>query len=337
MRTITPNIVLLVLLSLVLPVIAAAQGQPPAEAKAYFDQAEAALKADQFEKAVQLYTKAVEAYPEYGNAYLRRGVAQQEAENMNEAYQDYTKAIDVNPKDHVAWYHRGALFFALQEDDAAISDYTKAIELKPDYAEAWNNRGLVKMVKKEFTDGCKDIKQAAKYGLAKAEENIKQFCSGEDSVNAARYEESERLTNEGLNLLNGKQLDAALAKLDEALSFNPYNASAHYIKGLTFVQKQQTDSAEAHFESAIKYNPKHGGAMYNLGIIYYQRKQYQEALDMYDKAINIKFDFVEAIHNRGLAKYALGDKAGCCEDLKRASELGLPMAAQNYEKVCGGE
>lgn len=52
----------------------------------------------------------------------------------------YTKAIDLAPDWASAYNNRGVAYFNLGNWDAAIADFTKAIELKPDYKLAIANR-----------------------------------------------------------------------------------------------------------------------------------------------------------------------------------------------------
>ncbi len=97
------------------------------------DQHHAALKALQSgeaQKAVELFSKAIEKDPREFRYYNDRGIAYRRVGNM----------------------------------EAALADYTKALELKPDYTNALNNRGIAYLQQGRYNEAAADFTEALKHG-----------------------------------------------------------------------------------------------------------------------------------------------------------------------------
>ena len=69
----------------------------------------------------------------------------------------YTNAIAYDKNFAEAYNNRGNAYLGKGETDLAIEDYGKAIGIKPDYAEAYFNRGEVYRIKKEWKNAIKDL------------------------------------------------------------------------------------------------------------------------------------------------------------------------------------
>lgn len=86
-------------------------------------------------------------------------------------------------------------------------------------------------------------------------------------------------------LLQGRLKDAT-AVLDSALSENPDNAAAQYLRGVVLFRQDQTINARKAFEAAAKLSPNHGPTLNNLAVIMWAAKQYPGALNLYGEAMN---------------------------------------------------
>ena len=81
------------------------------------------------------------------------------------AIQDYSKAIELGPGHAIAYYNRGNVYIELNQPIKAIKDYNKAIELNPGFAAAYNNRGSAYMMLQKVSRGCLDLKKACELGI----------------------------------------------------------------------------------------------------------------------------------------------------------------------------
>ena len=69
----------------------------------------------------------------------------------------YTNAIVYDENFVEAYNNRGTAYLGKGETDLAIEDYGKAIGIKPDFADAYYNRGEVYRIKKEWKNAIKDL------------------------------------------------------------------------------------------------------------------------------------------------------------------------------------
>ena len=72
----------------------------------YHNQGYSARKKDNFELAIEYYTKAINLNPNYFKAYFNRGFAYDKISQYDKAIKDYSKAIEINPNSAYAYYNR---------------------------------------------------------------------------------------------------------------------------------------------------------------------------------------------------------------------------------------
>ena len=74
----------------------------------------------------------------------------------------FTEAIQLNANSAVPFAKRGACFPKLKKPNACIRDCTRAIELNPDSAPAYKFRGRAHRLLGHFLEAAKDLRQACK-------------------------------------------------------------------------------------------------------------------------------------------------------------------------------
>jgi len=88
------------------------------------------------------------------------------------------------------------------------------------------------------------------------------------------------------------------------------------------------------YSDAIDLFPT-ANAYYNRGDSYFRKQLYDNAINDFTSAIELKPDFAEAFLARGAIKYnVLNKKMEGCSDLKKASELGIQVAIDLYNRIC---
>ena len=95
-----------------------------------------------YDRAIADYTKAIQLNPNYANAYAHRGVAYQKKGEILYAIQDYSTAIGLNPELAEAYTHRGNIYLSKIDIHRAIEDYNAAIKLNSDAGLAYGNCGV---------------------------------------------------------------------------------------------------------------------------------------------------------------------------------------------------
>jgi tetratricopeptide (TPR) repeat protein len=97
----------------------------------------------QWDKAIQLYSKALSSDPNYTAAYVglagdyyEKGIYQQEVSN-------YEKAVASDPTNIDAWDYLGTAYEDVGEFDKAIEAYNRALSINPSYKDALHDLSLV--------------------------------------------------------------------------------------------------------------------------------------------------------------------------------------------------
>jgi tetratricopeptide (TPR) repeat protein len=98
----------------------------------------------------------VENYKEY----YEQGEFALRVEKWDRAIELFSKALEGNPQLFEAYYHRAIAYSKKGEYDKSIGDLKKAVELKPDYAGAYLVIGLIYEIKKDYPAALKYYREA---------------------------------------------------------------------------------------------------------------------------------------------------------------------------------
>ena len=122
------------------------------------------LKNENFEGALEDFSKAVEKDPKFAEGYLNRGYVHGNMGKLQEALADFDKAIAIDSGYIEAYYNRGFIYGFFEEFEKAIADFNKVIELNPKDAEAYINRALIRSRLGDRSGELADLKEAARLG-----------------------------------------------------------------------------------------------------------------------------------------------------------------------------
>ncbi len=117
------------------------EGQAPSNAQVA--DGKKAIEAGEFEKAVEILTKASEQSPDDAQAFFYLAVAQEQVDNVDAAVPAYEKAIELDPKLIDARVNLSALLTDLQRDEEALEVAEKGLELVPQDMPLKANRALI--------------------------------------------------------------------------------------------------------------------------------------------------------------------------------------------------
>ncbi len=101
-----------------------------------------------------------------------------------------------------------------------------------------------------------------------AQRTAQQGITGQDAV---------RHYQEGVQLLKGKQIDAAIEKFNAAIQLNPEYGEAYRYLGLAYGQKNLWEDARQILQKAIAHTPDDFLSLKNLGVAYLRLKRFAEA------------------------------------------------------------
>ncbi|XP_028578141.2 tetratricopeptide repeat protein 32 isoform X2 [Podarcis muralis] len=103
--------------------------------------AHAAFREQRYERAEELYSSYIEycacaSSHDLATAFNNRGQIKYLRVDFYEAMEDYTSAIEAWPEFEVPYYNRGLILYRLGFFDEAMKDFNKVLELNPKFEDA---------------------------------------------------------------------------------------------------------------------------------------------------------------------------------------------------------
>ncbi|HET6722736.1 MAG TPA: tetratricopeptide repeat protein [Chitinophagaceae bacterium] len=171
----------------------------------------------------------------------------------------------------------------------------------------------------------------------------------------------------GKNLMDTRDVNAALASLNKAIELDPRMSDAYFIRGNLYYGQGNYQAALSDYRKAVEINPKYAEALYNLGVCYntlgnftegmnaltsainirpneymYQSRataffnlnRYQDAINDYTKALAINPQLGETLFNRGVSYYRIQEQAKACDDWRKSVGLGYTKANEMLGAFC---
>jgi tetratricopeptide (TPR) repeat protein len=165
-------------------------GVDPSQAEAYYKRGNALKNHGSLDAAILSYTQAIERKPDYAYAYCNRGVVQQALGLSAEALASYDRAIALEPSDAIAHYNRGLVLQDCSRWRDALESYGRAISINPEYADAQYNRSLALLFLGDFERGWRSYewrwKVAARLGIGELRNFPQPLWLGEESIAGKR-------------------------------------------------------------------------------------------------------------------------------------------------------
>src|SRR5436190_23384805 len=155
--------------------------------KKYCEAAEKLEKGQNYEGAIENYSKAIEMDPQFEKAYIARAKCYEKTNSKMEAVNDYKKLIVFDPKEKEFYYNAGRLLASIGNDKEADELLKKAIERDKGYAEAIQEEVAVLIRLKDYVNGVKmtqlavDEKKSAStlYMHAVMNDSLKNYAEAE--------------------------------------------------------------------------------------------------------------------------------------------------------------
>ena len=109
---------------------------PSPAAKETYKKAGTFFENNQFEEAIEQYSKAIKQDPKYASAYFNRALAYAILNKYENALRDAEMVLDLEPDSHDAPYIMGIIAEYQKDFQGAKEWYEKALARKPDYEQA---------------------------------------------------------------------------------------------------------------------------------------------------------------------------------------------------------
>ncbi|MCA9259467.1 MAG: tetratricopeptide repeat protein [Planctomycetales bacterium] len=115
-----------------------------------FESGVKAFENENYDLAVEQFSKAISASPGDPGAYFYRGLAHREKKAFAEAVSDFTHAIRFEPKPAACYYNRAIVYHAMQDFENALKDMDECVRLDPENSLVYAGRGSVLLDNQEF-------------------------------------------------------------------------------------------------------------------------------------------------------------------------------------------
>jgi len=272
---------------------------------------------EQYDRALEYYTKEINLRPNYSTGYRNRAALYAEKlDDYEKAEADYIKAIELEPENDKNYYSRGKFYSDYLEDyDKAIKDLSKAIELDPDDIYNYFSRGLVYERNQQYNRSIADylkIEEVDKdESFAKSEYLYNNLAISFE--NLEQYNKALEYYTKEINIspdappgyrnraaLYAEKLDdyeKAEADYTKAIELEPENDKNYYSRGKFYSDYlEDYDKAIKDLSKAIELNPEDPYNYFYRGLAYYDNQQYNNAITDYLKVIEINNEIVSEQH-----------------------------------------
>lgn len=177
----------------------------------YFDRGKKEYKTQNYEQAIELFSKALDADPENAYIYYERGLSYFHLTKKGLALVDFDKAVELQPENPFRYSSRAFVRDACGDIDGAIKDYKKAIELDPMDEVAHNNLGLLEEKKgyESYKDRYAKADELAKKhndfeGVQKEDNFMDNYVKIGDHIDYKDEENAQEVQGEGEKSIGGE-------------------------------------------------------------------------------------------------------------------------------------
>lgn len=226
-------------------------------------------------KAVPLYTRAIEIWPNYADAYCNLGKSLEETGHMDKAIFYYAKALQLDPTLPEALNNFGSALVRSGRQVEARGVYEEAMRRRPDNYEAMNNMGST-------------------YAQLGEMEEAEKWYRKSIEVNPLHAPAHSNLASV---LAKRGDMAGAEAGCLEAIRLDADYFDARYNLALLYIWKQDWAGAEEQFAQAVRIRPQFAEGYNNLGSLMATRKEYGRAEQNFRKAIELQPTYKDAIVN----------------------------------------
>ncbi len=305
-----------------------------------------ALENREYDEAIQHYTQAIQADPNYASAYNNRGVAKVEDNRPHEAILDYNRAIEIDSTYKDARFNR---VYALEEAgrvDDAFEDLLKLETVYTDSAFIYFYKGLLQTKLKDYSSGVESFHKAIALDTTNIESyvNLATLHYFQNNLDSAQYwlkyvlkrdpnEANAYNTLSQVFLAQGEHA-LALGALNQALKIVPREPYFLNNRGYVYLFMDSLETGLEDINKSILANPMNAWAYRNKGIYYLKKGEYNEAIRLFEDALN-RNTFLDEIYSYlGEAYHHQGEKERACEYWEKGKQQSEARSLSLVQQYC---
>lgn len=238
--------------------------------------------------------------------YVERADRYRKEKKYRDAIIEYRNALKQDPRFGAARYKLAQAYLESGDARNASREFVRAADLLPDDAEVQLRAGGILLASGRYEDA-----------KARAEQVLKQ--------NSRNVDAQILLAHAMAGL---KNLDGALAQIEEAIRLDPEQGRGYLSLGALQVARGNRPEAEAAFKKAVEIDPKLASARLALANFYWSAGRPREAESALTEAL--KLEPANVLANRGLAMLYLASnrRPEAEKPLKTIAETTRAVAAR---------
>ena len=233
---------------------------------------------------------------------LQQAVAAHKAGQVQKAHHLYAAILKVQPKHPDANHNIGLLTAGFGKIELALPFFKTALEANPSNAQFWYSH-IVALIKLERLIDAKVLLDQAKHkGIKGADfDQLEQRLNDVSKALGTKPDYANVYYNMGTAFKKQNKLEEAIEAYNKALAIKPDYADAYYNIGIALQEQGKLEEAIEAYNKALTIKPDYVDAYYNMGTILQQQNKLEEAIEAYNKALDIKPDDAGAYNNMGTA------------------------------------
>lgn len=318
-------VMVILLLTLAYPVGFAPAGDDSEPADIYYKSGLAAFKQNNFDEAINKFTKAVAYRPEFPEALFKLGECYEKTKNAQKALVSYRASVK----------YLQALPERTKEENDLLAQATRCIERLD-----LNGRQLQK-IKSEHSSkllsAAQDCFKKRHYRFArqlverilaldptnKGALELQAKLPGADTAQPAKAgsKTAKAAFERGENCMKNGEWAIAITQFDEALKQDPKYAAAYRRRGIAYYNQGKYDRTYADCSEALKLNPKDTEAQLYRGHVHQQKGECAQAIAEYTAVLRLDPKNIGAYGNRGIMHWQKGELDLALADYARALKI----------------
>ncbi len=304
------------------------------EAAEFFERGNFHFKKNETERAMELFTEAIEKVPDFADAYNNRGLCFEKMGNIDKARNDYREAVELDDSFGQAKLNlahaslllgenktcenllnqlapaytdssqfldlRGKFYLQTFNPSNAVADFERSLNITPNNLETRTNLGYAFYLQKDF--------QEAKKTFLNVISEKPNFAFALNNLSATYAQLGE--------------WKEALIHSKKAIKEQPNEITFINTHALNLLENGEIKNASEYIEQALKLFPENPYALRNLGLLKLKTESSKNSLTILEQveAINPEVEFI--YYYIGMAQQAAGNISAACKAFKRGSLLG---------------
>ena len=295
----------------------------------YFQSAMEKYQNKDYEGAIADYEKIILIHKNEPEVYHNMAVVKYASGNIQGALKDIDTAISI--KKEAAFYDTKGIIYLINNDtNSAIQNFSEAIKINPTLSLAYTHRATCYIAQWHFESAVEDLTNAINYYANQPTNNLRYL-----TLNLQKGDiQNSLLEHQNLDIIYSlrayanwynKNVSAADEDSKKALSINPNNSKALFVKGLVQIHNKQYESSIQTYSKLIQLPSDNN----TVSDAYLQRARAYAYLNNFDKAMQDLNKSIGYGSNNGAAYYLRGtlkqhvfkDSTGGQKDIEQGLRL----------------